>query len=65
MIGMEVVRSTLNDDVAILSRSFYIGGYVIGFMSSYVSLEHEDGHTQCVDDNIKITWDDIWREKNN
>jgi len=30
MIGMEVVRSTLDDDVAILSHSFYIGGYLYG-----------------------------------
>jgi hypothetical protein len=54
MIGMEVVRHALDDNVALLSWSFY-GGYILGFVSFYISLEHKDQQTQIVDDDIKAT----------
>jgi hypothetical protein len=41
MIGMEVVRPALDDDVAILSRSF-LNGYIPGSASFYVSVEYEE-----------------------
>jgi hypothetical protein len=43
MVGMEVVKPTLNDNVAILSRSFHVG-YIIRSTTFYMALEHEDGH---------------------
>ncbi len=54
MIGMEVARHALDDNVALLSWSFY-RGYIIGFASFYISLEHMDGQMQIVDENIKAT----------
>jgi hypothetical protein len=63
MIGMEVIRPALDDDVAILSRSF-LNGYIPGSASFYVSVEHEEGYTIDVDDDIVNQWDEIWKQKN-
>ena len=63
MIGMEVVRPALDDDVSILSRSFF-NGYIPGSASFYVSVEHEEGYTIDVNDDIVNEWDEIWKQKN-
>lgn len=65
MVGMEVVKPTLDDNIAILSRSFHVG-YILGSTTFYMVLEHflEDGYIQEVNDDIRATWDDAWKEKN-
>jgi hypothetical protein len=63
MISMEVVHPTLENDVALLVRSF-ANGYIIGFTSFYAFLEHEDGHMQVMTKEICSTWDDMWKKKN-
>jgi hypothetical protein len=42
---MEVVKPTLDDNIAILSRSFHVG-YILGSTTFYMVLEHflEDGY---------------------
>jgi Cft2 family RNA processing exonuclease len=55
---MEVIRPALDDDVAILSRSF-LNGYIPGSASFYVSVEHEEGYTIDVNDDIVNQWDEI------
>ncbi len=43
MINMEVVHHALENDIALLARSF-ANGNIIGFALFYVPLEHENGH---------------------
>ena len=60
IIGMEVVRPALDDDVAILTRSFF-NGYIHGSASFYVSLDHEEEYTIDVTDDIVNEWDEFWK----
>lgn len=63
MISMEVVHPTLENGVALLVKSS-TNGYILGFTSFYVSLEHKDGHMQVMTEEIYSTWDDVWKKKN-
>ena len=63
MIGMEVVRPALDDDVAILTRLF-LNGYILGSASFYVSVEHEEGYMIDVNDDIMNEWDEMRKQNN-
>ena len=63
MIGMEVVKPALDDDVAILTRSF-LNGYIPRSTSFYVSVEHEEGYTIDVNNDIVNEWNENWKQKN-
>jgi len=63
MINMEVVHHALENDVALLVKSF-ANGYILGSTSFYVPLEHENGHVQKETEETHNTWDDVWKKKN-
>jgi len=63
MINMEVVHHALENDVALLVRSF-ANGYILDSALFYVPLEHENGHVQKKTKQTHSTWDDVWKKKN-
>jgi len=63
MINMEVVHHALENDVALLARSF-VNGYILGSTLFYVPLEHENGHVQKETKETHGTCDDVWKKKN-
>lgn len=63
MVNMEVVNPILENDVALLPRSFS-SGYILIYASFCVSLEHKDNHTHDVTNKIQHSWDDVEVRKN-
>ncbi len=55
MLPMEVIRPILHEDINMLQRSMK-RGYISGLSSFYIFIEHVDGMTTKVDDNIMSTW---------
>jgi hypothetical protein len=55
---MEAINPVLENDVALLSRSFS-SGYIPIYASFYVSLEHKDNHMHDVTNKIQDSWDDV------
>lgn len=62
MIGMEVVRPTLDNDLAILS-CFFLNGYIPGSTSFYFLVKQEENYTIDVNHDIMNKWNGIWNEK--
>jgi hypothetical protein len=58
MANMETIDPILENDVALLSRSFS-SGYIPIYASFFVSLEHKDNHTHDVTNEIQHSWDDV------
>lgn len=63
LIGMEVVCPALDDDVEILSRSFF-NAYISRSVSIYVLVIHEEQYMIDINDDIVNEWDETWKQRN-